>query len=464
MASALAAISAKKFGENYDYEILRCLICHFCVFRKHGCDFAAHSADSEFSPCGALKALGGLLVVGAFSASEVRQTWDEFKKAGYLRLAEHVSLRRLESPFLYDRSADDLYELNEEAFSFLERCDGANPGWGAKADPEFLNFLFRESLMACMWEPYRRQLSWRPSPIPSWRYLELMLTERCNSRCVHCYLGEAGTADLPLADTLAILQEFEELQGLRVLLSGGEPLLYPWWGELNQRLPEFELRFVLLTNGLLLTPEILKGLKVQEIQVSLDGLESGHDLLRGVGSWARVTAGLKAAREFGFDLSVATMIHAGNLQELEELGRLLQKWQVKEWSLDVPCATGRWSAHPELWVAPAVAAPFMELGFGSSSHSSDEDFACGHHLAAVLPSGKVAKCGLYAYQPLGLWQEGLEVCWRRLFHIPLKDLECAPCPHLRVCRGGCRYRAGGGLAPDPVMCARYGVNPTRFVK
>ena len=143
-----------------------------------------------------------------------------------------------------------------------------------------------------------------------------MLTERCNLRCRHCYLGEVGDQELPLAAVLQTLEAFQEMQGLRVLLSGGEPLLYSRWQELNERLPEFELRLVLLSNGLLLTDKVIKELNVQEVQLSLDGLETGHDLIRGQGTWAQTVGRLETLQDEGLEISVATMIHRGNLAEL----------------------------------------------------------------------------------------------------------------------------------------------------
>jgi len=53
----------------------------------------------------------------------------------------------------------------------------------------------------------------------------------------------------------------------------------------------------------------------------------------------------------------------------------------------------------------------------------------------------------------------LENCWLRLPRLKLSELECAACPYLTECRGGCRFRAGEGLGPDPVMCALYGIDP-----
>ncbi|MBM4286838.1 MAG: radical SAM protein [Deltaproteobacteria bacterium] len=435
-------------------------ICSRCAFRAHGCDFAA--GGEAAAPCGGWRALAYLLEAGHISGADLAAAWERFLMEGYLRLAEHVSLRYLETPHLYDRLADELYEVNEAGFVWLARSNGATPGLAGLADREFLDFLLGEALLAIAAAPAPRRLTWRPSPLPSLRYLELMLTERCNLRCRHCYLGEAGEQELPLAAVLQTLQEFQEMQGLRVLFSGGEPLLYRHWEELNRQLPDFDLRLVLLSNGLLLTDDVIRELKVHEVQLSLDGLETGHDLVRGKGTWAKTVDRLAALQQAGVEVSVATMIHRGNAAELEEMSRWLQELGVREWNLDIPCLSGRLADHQDLCLDPAQAAVYLELGFGGSAHGATGDFACGRHLAAVLPHGTVAKCGLYGHRPLGRLEEGLETCWLRLPHLHLSDLECAPCAYVHDCRGGCRFRAGGGLAPDPVMCARYGVDPTTF--
>jgi radical SAM protein with 4Fe4S-binding SPASM domain len=441
-------------------EELRETICSQCAFQSHGCDFVAQVWGA--SPCGGLLALDRLLKEGVITGNELAGVWERFLMTGYLRLAEHVSLRYLETPHLYDRRADELYEVNETGFEWLAHCDGTTSGLAAAADREFLDFLLTESLLACAAAPTLRLLIWRRSPIPSLRYLELMLTERCNLRCRHCYLGEVGNQELPLAAVLRTLEEFQEMQGLRVLLSGGEPLLYSRWQELNERLPEFELRLVLLSNGLLLTDKVIKELNVQEVQLSLDGLETGHEMIRGKGTWAKTVGRLEALQDEGLEISVATMIHRGNLAELAKMSNWLQELGIREWNLDIPCIGGRLAQNQDLCLDPEEGAKYLELGFGGSDHGATGDFACGRHLAAVLPNGNVAKCGLYGDMPLGSLEEGLENCWLRLPHLQLRELDCAPCAHVSDCRGGCRFRAGSGLGPDPVMCARYGVDLKTF--
>ena len=77
----------------------------------------------------------------------------------------------------------------------------------------------------------------RPAPRPSLRYLELLVTDRCNLRCRHCYLGDAPGRDLPLPVLERVAREFEGMQGLRLLISGGEPLLHPDFWAFNALLP-----------------------------------------------------------------------------------------------------------------------------------------------------------------------------------------------------------------------------------
>jgi radical SAM protein with 4Fe4S-binding SPASM domain len=267
-------------------------------------------------------------------------------------------------------------------------------------------------------------------------------------------LGRAGTRDLALSSVQSALDEFESMQGLRFLFSGGEPLLYPDLGRLVETLPALSLRKVLLTNGTLLQ-EQNRDLwrRFDEIQFSLDGLKEGHEGLRGPGTFDKTLQGIQTAQAAGIPVSIATMVHAYNREEFDRLVDFVADLGVVEWSIDVPCQTGRLSVHPEFIVSPEQGAPLLRHAFGGSYHGAEEDYACGYHLCTISPQGKVLKCGFFDEAPLGDLAEGLEVSWQRARHIPLADLQCSPCPHIRECKGGCRFRAGTPLGKDPVMCA-----------
>lgn len=380
-------------------------------------------------------------------------------KDAFLRIHPRVALKQLEIPYLYHIDHDELYEINDEGMDFLLRCDGSIKGGDLNGDGEFVEYCLEEGLLEAL--PDRSPLANRTGIglVPSLRYLELQLTRRCNLACRHCYLGQPVSRDLPLDDAVSIARQFEEMGGLRLIISGGEPLLYPRLREFLEQTSELKLRRILLTNGTLITTENARWLGVEEIQFSLDGWQRGHDMLRGGGAFAGVMAGIEAARRVGIPVSIATMIHSGNLDEFENIRSFTGEIGAVEWGVDILGLAGSLEENLDLIVPCESAVPLMEYAFGGGYHGSSDGFACGRHLMTVTPSGKAVKCGFYEDKPLGDAREDLRSCWLNLEHIPLETLECSGCPVLNDCAGGCRFRAVHPLAPDRAMCAYYGVAP-----
>ena len=369
-------------------------------------------------------------------------------------------MKNLEEPYLYDIKNDELYELGQDAFQFLLRCSqGKEPVVRKKEDEEFIQYCLSENLIHWSNAPHLKKQFVRRSPIPSLRYIELQLTDRCNLQCRHCYLGESGHQDLSFQQVLCVMREFEEMQGLRLLLSGGEPLLHPEFWKLNDLLMDYDFRSVLLSNGNLITKEVAKKLRVHEVQVSLDGMKEGHEMLRGGGTFRKALKAIDHLQEAGLQVSVATMIHRGNLKEFGSLASLLESKGIKEWNVDVPCMEGRLKENENLCPSPVEAGPLLNYGFGGGMHASKKSYGCGAHLCGIISTGYVAKCGLFVQEPVGSIDEGLRVCWERVPRIQLKELTC-DCSVLEECRGGCRYRAklrGGILDPDVFQCYARGV-------
>lgn len=383
-------------------------------------------------------------------------------------LSKHCSLKLLETPAVYDLRADELYELDEAAFAFLRSCASAEGGEGDAADRDFLDYCIAEGMVSARPPGRGPQRQHSPpllqSPLPSLRYLELQITDRCNLRCRHCYVGPPQGRELPLETVERVLTEFEELQGLRLLITGGEPLMHRRFGEINALLPRYAFRKILFTNGLLLDKRLVKELAVDEVQLSIDGMEEGHDALRGKGAYAKAMRALEAALETGMAASVSTMAHAKNLGEFDAMDALFRKLGVKDWTVDVPCAAGNLKDHPLLQIGPREGGRYLNYGFGGGLHGGGEGYACGLHLLAVLADGTVAKCAFYAEVALGSVAEGLRECWSRLKPVRLEELQCAAvsCAVLDQCRGGCRYRAaaaagGDRLERDPYKCKAYDI-------
>ncbi|HMK56592.1 MAG TPA: radical SAM protein [Dissulfurispiraceae bacterium] len=383
----------------------------------------------------------------------------------YFFSKRHV-LRRLECPSVYCPATDELYELDETGFDFLMRCalrQGCESSGGAA---DFIDFCVSEGILTV-----DRVSADRPpisqSPIPSLRYLELQITDRCNLRCRHCYLGESGNRELSMIQLKAVLDEFEAMQGLRLLITGGEPLMYSQFSGLNRMLTAYSFRKILFTNGLLLNEKLLEHLNFEEIQISVDGLEHGHDAIRGKGTFRKVMRNIEAAVGAGYAVSISTMIHNENLTEFEGMETLFKGLGVRDWTVDVPCSEGSLKDNDVLGVPPEIGGKLLRFGFGEGLHEGAGGYGCGLHLAAVLADGKICKCAFYARQPAGNINDGLAGAWAKIRPVRLGELECArvACEAIDECRGGCRYRASltcrqsddADAARDLYKCFHYGI-------
>lgn len=386
------------------------------------------------------------------------------------RLKDAV-LRSHEDRILYDYRRDERYVLDSEAFEFLRCCTGRNSfseivsktGCSAKAGNELIRFLTAENLMVdkeAEDAPEKHEV--KESPKPSLRYLQLHVTEKCNLDCRHCYIGKKGTTSLSLRLAKKAIEEFSDV-GLKLLITGGEPMLYPHFWELLKYAREFPIRVELLSNGTLITEDAAQRLSehVDCVQISLDGLQEGHDLIRGRGSFDRSLEGIKNASKH-LEVSVATMIHSGNTHEFQGLEKLVKNLGVNEWSLDIPSEKGNMIGNKELAVDYVAASEIFEKhGYGSGTHEGDGSYSCGSHICSINVHGEVSKCGFFTESVGNLTDDGLVELWRRITknYIPkVSELECRGCSALEECRGGCRYRAKiaeGFLGRDPFMCQLY---------
>ncbi|MCX9012041.1 MAG: radical SAM protein [Candidatus Methanoperedens sp.] len=383
-------------------------------------------------------------------------------------LASGFVLRRLESPYVYNTAEDQLYELDEEAFSFLKRCNGIAPFSKLVLDAgedsrESIEYMLNEGIIYLQEAAGRRRIKAARSPVPSLRYLLLNITNRCNLKCRHCYLGESGNKEIGAGSFERTVLQFEDMGGLKLLISGGEPLMHSKFWELMDVLPSCEMRVVVLSNGTLIGEDEAKKLAryADEVQISIDGIRS-HDLLRGKGSYDRAMRGISALQDCGIPVSIATMVHRYNTGEFPGMQELFSDLGVLSWSVGVPCAVGNMRANMDFTLPPEEAASFLGYGFGAGAHESTGDYTCGSHMCSVSPDGAVSKCGFFEDEPVGSAND-LRAAWTKLCRDYLWDigeLECHGCEVVHECRGGCRFRAkqyGGMLAPDPLLCHANGV-------
>jgi len=149
--------------------------------------------------------------------------------------------------------------------------------------------------------------------------IELVPTERCNLDCLSCWrqgwdkkrLEERYAQEMPDQRLLKLVDEAAEIGVQEIaFVGGGEPLFRPITVELMKKIKGHGMECDLVTNGALLTNELIKEMVrfgVDRIKFSVDGVDAKtHDHLRGVeGTFEKVIKNIK------YFANVKTKIKAG---------------------------------------------------------------------------------------------------------------------------------------------------------
>lgn len=178
------------------------------------------------------------------------------------------------------------------------------------------------------------------SPLRRLPLVTLLLSERCNSRCISCDYWRHGRADLDLESVRRLLPSLERLRTEVVLISGGEPLLNPEWEEIAALLGERGLKLWLLTSGLSLAKHASRVAAVFDaVTVSLDGADRAtYAAIRGVDAFDVVCRGIRAVVAAGAPVTVRVTLQRGNFRQLlafVDLGRALGVTQISFLAVDV---------------------------------------------------------------------------------------------------------------------------------
>ena len=160
-----------------------------------------------------------------------------------------------------------------------------------------------------------------PRPVVVWA-----LTKACNLRCVHCYASATpgpANGELTHAEGRALLDDLASFGVPAVLFSGGEPLVRPDALDLIRHARSLGLSCTLSTNGLLIDDakaDELAAAGLKYAGISIDGVESRHDKLRGqLGAFQGSLAAIRRCRQRGIKVGVRFTVHALNVMDMDDV-------------------------------------------------------------------------------------------------------------------------------------------------
>ncbi|MFA5126113.1 MAG: radical SAM protein [archaeon] len=160
--------------------------------------------------------------------------------------------------------------------------------------------------------------------------LEIELTTRCNLNCKHCYVNKKNQIDLPNSKIISLIKEAKKLNVYRIVFTGGEPLLCKKlfaYASLAKKLKINQV--MMMTNGLLITEENIRNLKVFDlIQLSFDSLPGKTPRFR-VDYTKDLEKKIALLKKHHIQISLQATIHKSLLPEIKNIAKFAEKTKIK---------------------------------------------------------------------------------------------------------------------------------------
>lgn len=170
--------------------------------------------------------------------------------------------------------------------------------------------------------------------------LQFELSSRCNERCIHCYIpnGKKNKGfDMPLSKVKSILDEYAEMGGLHVTLSGGEAFLHKDLVEICRYCREKDLKITILSNLISLREDQIPALKevnLSLIQTSLYSMNPEiHDYITTVkGSHAKTKAAIELLVKNDIPVQISCPIMKANRKGYAEVLEYAKSLKIKAYT------------------------------------------------------------------------------------------------------------------------------------
>ncbi|MFH1239768.1 MAG: radical SAM protein [Candidatus Diapherotrites archaeon] len=301
-------------------------------------------------------------------------------------------------------------------------------------------------------------------------YVQWLATHDCNYSCAHCgtSAGKALKDELTTNEIKKVIEDMGEM-GVKLLsVTGGEPLLRKDLFEMLHLAKSKGMHVGFVTNGSLVSKykKEIKELEPYSMMVSIDGIKETHNFLRG--NEAHFDKSIEAVEFFNKInvpiVSIATTVNKKNLNELEELKKIVMTSGATHWRINIAIPEGR--AKDKDWMQlnddelrqlfefiKKTKGEFnIEICEGAGYLGKlDKDLrkmpffcGCGWNTFTIMANGYVMGCPIFENQEElsegNVRQNSIKEIWENKFerfrNLQL-DETCNSCNNVNACRGGC---------------------------
>lgn len=329
----------------------------------------------------------------------------------------------------------------------------------------------------------------------------------CNMNCDMCYVrlsreeqerqGRLRTAD----EWLEIGRQMKDAGVLFLLLTGGEPFLYPEFRKVYLGLRQMGMILTINTNGTLIDGELAEFLgkyKPRRVNITLYGTDEKTytDLCHYPGGYEKTLRGIRLLREQGVDVKVGGSLARANRDDLdrlldlgEELGvpvrvdtYMMPATRERNVSYNMqsrldPEEAAKARIHAlKREMEPELFSQFVCQAVERAEHPEPAEEKPGHMTCmagrcsfTINWQGEMRPCVILTEPAVSVFERGFEAAWRYLTQRTEKILlnsRCSACSirHLcRTCAAAALLEEGSYDAVPEYMC-RYTEESLRILR
>jgi MoaA/NifB/PqqE/SkfB family radical SAM enzyme len=179
-------------------------------------------------------------------------------------------------------------------------------------------------------------------PLETPECLHININFACNLRCTICSISRKtmiGKKELTTAEVKKIIRQGSAMGIKTLLLLGGEPFLRKDILQISTYAENMGMQVAIITNGTLIDKALARRIiasKLEHLDFSIDGLEKGHDKIRGKGTFKKTLKAISILEgmieKSGSKLTIGTnfTITNSNVSEMMPTVRFFEKRYKKK--------------------------------------------------------------------------------------------------------------------------------------
>ncbi len=238
------------------------------------------------------------------------------------------------------------------------------------------------------------------------RALFFEVTSRCNARCEHCgsSCGDFVPKDEITAEEIkSVLDDVNEHYGasnIMLYITGGEPMVRKDLFEIMEYAHNLGFRWGMTSNGILIDEEAVKKMEkayMETVSISIDGTKELHESFRRVpGAFDKICKGIKLMQKCPTisDLQITTCVNKKNLDQLDDILKIVKDLGVKDWRIIEVDPIGRAKGNTDLLLSPEETSRMFQYIIDTRKKNPDMKikYGCGHFLGNELNIELLGTC------------------------------------------------------------------------